>query len=96
MLLIWKRLGFLVPLTWMTLALIFTALDVDKWIPEESAAVLILVLCSATYWFLGLWLKRRDHAHPHLGRHTFFFIPIEYWAPISFAFAVYLYWFPGQ
>jgi len=96
---IWSRLGFLVPLIWLSFAALSVFLKVHEYLGQPYDAILVLALCSLVYWFLGRYLNDETRliflssddpeAVPmRRGKHTLFFIPMEYWAFISGGLAI--------
>jgi hypothetical protein len=63
--------------------------------------LLICLLSAPPVWFLGRWLNTERHLPPddydggesvparRTGRHTFFFLPMEYWAYFIIGLAIY-------
>lgn len=55
--------------------------------------VLACLMAAPPIWFIGRWLNREQiestDEFRQTGRHTFFFIPMEYWALVVLALGVF-------
>ena len=98
---IWSRLGFLVPLIWVLLAVLANVINLKSYVSKPLDASVILILAGLIYWFLGRKINANT-VHEVIDKksgetitinniHTFFFIRIEYWSVIAIAFAIFIY-----
>ena len=89
---IWSGLGFLVPLIFIVMAVLFIIL-----FPEGSdriSNIAIYLSLTAIFWPLGKWMEGKSKGKTYIDKetnqevvikagHTFFFIPIKYWSFVT-------------
>ncbi len=90
----WTRLGFIVPLVWVGLAIVFSKIGLKTYLPQPFDACVVLFLCALIYYAVGKNLNKENavdtkgmpaKALNNKSHHTFFFIKIEYWSFIALA-----------
>jgi hypothetical protein len=103
MIIIWRGLGILVVGVVLVCILvgriIFDLCQGDGYFDNHHwTMALCLIISAASCWTLGTYLQTKseaadkeagDHATASGARHTLFFIPIHYWAPILLVVALY-------
>jgi hypothetical protein len=103
MIIIWRGLGFLVLAVVLGCCLlgnlIFDAFEGDGYFDRHRwPLALSLIISAAVCWTLGNFLqswsiakdkKPGDESPGTWPRHTLFFIPMHYWAPILLVIALY-------
>ncbi len=102
---VWSRFGFIVPLLWLALVGIASALNLQSFVSKPLDASIILIISAAFYWVLGKKInkntkfeaieKQTGQAVTIDNSHTFFFIKVEYWSIIAILFAIYIYFNPN-
>lgn len=109
MILVWTRLGFLIPIIFIAIAIIIFSISSSIFTQEyiESARwlfSLMFLISGIIYWFLGNLLnnkKSKKMIDPQTNRvvfikkrHNFFFIPIQYWLFIMIIIGIILFFTP--
>ena len=86
---IWSGLGFVVPLIFIAVGVLFVVL-----FPQgngDISNIAIYLTLTAIFWPLGTWMQNRSKGKTYIDKetgqevvvrasHTFFFIPIKYWS----------------
>lgn len=80
---VWRGAGILVPILWVGINVLFSALT-SGFVPQDAQAVRVLfhvintAVTAGAIFYIGRRLNRsRPEGQP---THTFFFIPMEYWS----------------
>ena len=85
---IWNGLGFLLPLTWVALATLAVAFDLNSYIPKPGSSALLLTGTGVLSGVYGFIIKKKAK-NPKA--HTFFFLKLEYWTIPLCLFSLYIY-----
>ena len=85
---VWSGLGFLVPLTWVILAITASELDFNSYVPKPGSSALILTATGLLSLVYGLIIRKKAQ-NPKA--HSFFFIRMEYWSVLLCIFAILIY-----
>jgi len=88
MVFVWSGLGFVALLVPVVCVILSLAVGTFWWDASDNAkafralTISFVVGCGLSavgLWFLGRWMNRRK-ANGEMNGHTFFFIPVHYWA----------------
>lgn len=78
MIIVWRGLGFLVPLAVLLSLFVATRFPAN----QHLSGGIALLVCGVALWFLGTRLNREVKRG-----HTLFWIPMQYWAIVLAVFA---------
>jgi predicted permease len=90
MILVWRGLGILVPIVWFTTACIIQILT-DKlfgtgtYVAYSLPKIFGSIVVGLLLLVIGVALNKDKHAD---NKHSFFWIPIEYWVVVAPVFTI--------